>query len=62
MELGKRSKNLAMTCYSDNTISTITSKLPFMDVNPIYNSELEGQAKLEEILSIIKKRKINALR
>ena len=60
LELGKRSPNLAMTCFDTDTISVITDKLPFRDILYIYDIELTGQAQLKEILSLIRRRKVNA--
>ena len=61
-ELGTRCPKLGLTCFNPVTISTIINKLPFNVVNILYDSELWGQAQLEEILIIIKRRKVNAQR
>ena len=62
LELGKRSPDLARTCFDVDTISAITDKLPFRDILYIYDIELTGQAQLREILSVLRRRKVNAQR
>ena len=61
-ELGTRCPKLGLTCFNHVAISTIINKLPYNVVNLIYDSELWGQAQLEEILTIIRSRKSNAQR
>ena len=60
--LGTRCPKLGLTCFNPVAISTIINKLPYNVVNLIYDSELWGQAQLEEILTIIRSRKSNAQR
>ena len=62
VKLGTRDLTLGMSCFNVDTIFTIIQKLPFHLVSKSYELNARGEEKLKQILDLIKRARVKALK